>query len=206
MVALITFSLEVLEFMVTCNESCSIIVIQGSRDRMPSGGILAPLEPRRPSKVSPLGRWWWFLFWQQVHHLHQPASFWSDCQQSNPYSFTCGSFEGDQEEVFCLGYGTSIRTMYQPTLLSCILAVPEAKEKLRAAILKIQIGTKVLDTFTLEDSHGVFTKWPENYKCIEVRKSYFEGDFSFVLLKKLSFLKMSQNSLMHYCWKPVLTL
>ena len=36
--------------------------------------------------------------------------------------------------------------------------------------------TKVIDTLTQEDSHGVFQKLLEQYKCIAAEGDYFEGD------------------------------
>ena len=36
--------------------------------------------------------------------------------------------------------------------------------------------TKVIDTFTKEDFHGVFQKFLERYKCIAAGGDYFEGD------------------------------
>ena len=35
--------------------------------------------------------------------------------------------------------------------------------------------TKVIDTFTQEDFHGVFQKLLEQYKCIAAGGDYFEG-------------------------------
>ena len=36
--------------------------------------------------------------------------------------------------------------------------------------------TKVIDTLTQEDFHGVFQKFLEQYKCIAAGGDYFEGD------------------------------
>ena len=36
--------------------------------------------------------------------------------------------------------------------------------------------TKVIDTLTQEDFHGVFQKLLERYKCITAGGDYFEGD------------------------------
>ena len=36
--------------------------------------------------------------------------------------------------------------------------------------------TKVIDTLTQEDFHGVFQKLLERYKCIAAGGDYFEGD------------------------------
>lgn len=38
-----------------------------------------------------------------------------------------------------------------------------------------KIATRVLDVFTLDGFHTVFTEWL-GHKCIEVRGSYSEGD------------------------------
>ena len=40
--------------------------------------------------------------------------------------------------------------------------------------------TKVIDTLTQEDFHGVFQKLLERYKCITARGDYFEGGWNFM--------------------------
>ena len=41
---------------------------------------------------------------------------------------------------------------------------------------KKEAVTKVIDTLTQEDFHGVFQKLLERYKCIAAGWDYFEGD------------------------------
>ena len=56
--------------------------------------------------------------------------------------------------------------------------------------------TKVIDTLTQEDFHGVFQKLLERYnKCIAAGGDYFEGDESFmcVLSIKVPIRKKSAN-------------
>ena len=55
------------------------------------------------------------------------------------------------------------------------------KEKFRGRCLEdveeMEAVTEALHTFTLEDYQRAFKKWLEHYnKCIELRRSYFEGD------------------------------
>ena len=55
--------------------------------------------------------------------------------------------------------------------------------------------TKVIDTLTQEDFHGVFQKLSELYKCIAVEGDYFKGGESFmcVLSIKVPIQKKSGN-------------
>ena len=46
----------------------------------------------------------------------------------------------------------------------------ETSEKMKEAV------TKVIDTLTQEDFHGVFQKLLERYKCIAAGGDYFEED------------------------------
>ena len=62
--------------------------------------------------------------------------------------------------------------------------------------------TKVIDTLTQEDFHGVFQKLLERYnKCIAAGGDYFEGDLSFmcVLSIKVPIRKRSGNLLYAPC-------
>ena len=55
--------------------------------------------------------------------------------------------------------------------------------------------TKVIDTLTQEDFHGVLQKLLERYKCIVAGGDYFEGDkiFMCVLSIKVPIRKKSGN-------------
>ena len=55
--------------------------------------------------------------------------------------------------------------------------------------------TKVIDTFTQEDFHGVIQKLLERYKCIVAGGDYFEGNksFIFILSIKVPIRKKSEN-------------
>ena len=66
----------------------------------------------------------------------------------------------------------------------------ETVEEMKEAV------TKVIDTLTQEDFHGVFQKLLERYnKCIAAGGNYFEGDYSFmcVLSIKVPIRKTSGN-------------
>ena len=54
-----------------------------------------------------------------------------------------------------------------PKLRGCCY---ETIEEMKEAV------TKVIDTLTQEDFHGVFQKLLERYKCIAAGGDYFEGD------------------------------
>ena len=77
----------------------------------------------------------------------------------------------------------------------CLFSKPrgcryETIEELKEAL------TKVIDTLTQEDFHGVFQKLLERYnKCIAAGGDYIEGDSSFmcVLLIKVPIQKKSEN-------------
>ena len=51
------------------------------RPRVPSGSMLALLDPRTPDRANPLTNFWWFFFWQHWHDLHALDSHWTDSQQ-----------------------------------------------------------------------------------------------------------------------------
>ena len=61
-----------------------------------------------------------------------------------------------------------------PKLIGCRY---ETIEEMKEAV------TKVIDTLTQEDFHGVFQKLLERYnKCIAAGVDYFEGDLSFMCI------------------------
>ena len=72
---------------------------------------------------------------------------------------------------------------YSPDLAPCdFWLFPNLKEKLRGCRYETieemkEAVTKVIDTLTQEDFHGVFQKFLERYnKCIAAGGDYFEGD------------------------------
>ena len=81
-----------------------------------------------------------------------------------------------------MGIKTVPHSPYSPDLAPCdFLLFPKLKEKLRGCRYETIEGmkeavTKVIDTLTQEDFHGVFQKLLERYKCIAAGGDYFEGD------------------------------
>ena len=72
----------------------STTMAQRPWDRVPSGSMLALLDPRRPDSSNPPTNIWWSLFWQHWHDLHALGSHWTDSQQG----LLCWGFKGVQEE------------------------------------------------------------------------------------------------------------
>ena len=76
----------------------SAAMTERPRDIVPSGSMLALLDPRRPDRANPPTNFWWslfFFFWQHWHDLHALGSHWTDSQQG----ILCGGFKGVQEEI-----------------------------------------------------------------------------------------------------------
>ena len=73
----------------------STAMTQRPRDRVPSGSMLALLDPRRPDRANPPTNIWWSLFWQRWHDLHALRSQWTDSQQG----ILCWGFKEVQEEI-----------------------------------------------------------------------------------------------------------
>ena len=77
-----------------------------------------------------------------------------------------------------MGIKTVSHPHYSPDLAPCdIWLFPKPRgcryetiEEMKEAV------TKVIDTLTQEDFHGVFEKLLERYKCIAAGGDYFEGD------------------------------
>ena len=96
-----------------------------------------------------------------------------------------------------MGIKTVLHPPYSPDLALCdFWLFPKLRcchyetiEELKGAV------TKVIDTLTQEDFHGVFPNLLERYKCIAAGGDYFEGDKSFMclLLIKVSIRKKSGN-------------
>ena len=75
----------------------------------------------------------------------------------------------------------SIKTVphppYSPDLAPCDFCLfPKHRGCHYETVEMKEAVTKVIDTLTQEDFHGVFQKLLERYKCIAARRDYFEGD------------------------------
>ena len=81
-----------------------------------------------------------------------------------------------------MGIKTVPHPLYCPDLAPCdFWLFPKLKEKLWGCHFETieemkEAVTKVIDTLTQEDFHGVFQKLLEWYKCIAAGGDYFEGD------------------------------
>ena len=64
-------------------EKNATAMTQRSRDRVPSGSMLALPDPKRSDRANPNTNFWWsfFFFSQQWHDLHTLSSHWTDSQQ-----------------------------------------------------------------------------------------------------------------------------
>ena len=62
MVELINSDPAVLDALVTCDESWIYCYDPETRDRVPSGSMLALPDPRRPDRANPPTNFWWSLF------------------------------------------------------------------------------------------------------------------------------------------------
>ena len=96
-----------------------------------------------------------------------------------------------------MGIKTVAHPPYSPDLIPCDFCLfpklrgyrYETIEEMKEAL------TKVIDTLPQEDFQGAFQKLLEQYKCIEVRGDYFEGDQSVmcVISIKVPIRKKSGN-------------
>ena len=87
--------------------------------------------------------------------------------------------EDTLEEQYAIKFCFKTQPAYSPDLAPCDFCLfpklrgcrYETIEEMKEAV------TKVIDTLTQEDFHGVFQKLLEWYKkCIEARGDYIEGD------------------------------
>ena len=85
----------VLDALVTCDESWIYCYDLETKDRVPSGSMLALPDPRRPDRANPPTNFWWSLFWQHWLDLHALGSHWTDSQ----HGILCWGFKGVQEEI-----------------------------------------------------------------------------------------------------------
>ena len=72
------------------------------RPRVPSGSIMALLDPRRPDSANPPTNFWWFLFLTTVAWFTWTGSHWPDTQQR----ILWWGFKGVQEEIPSEGAST----------------------------------------------------------------------------------------------------
>ena len=64
--------------------------------------------------------------------------------------------------------------------------------------------TKVIDTLTQEDVHGVFQKLLERYKCIAAGGDYFEGDLSFMCVLSIKVPKRKKSGNLSYAHRIII--
>ena len=96
----------------------STAMTQRPRDRIPSGSMLALLDPRKPDRANPHTNFWWSLFLTACTGFPL-GSHWTDSQQR----ILCWGFKGVQEEILSEKgqhssngvTGISTRTMHQST-------------------------------------------------------------------------------------------
>ena len=164
--------------------------------------ILAISDPRRPDRANPPTNFWWSLSFFHWHDPQAQRSPWTDSQQGiiwefkkrfrrkRPALFKSGQWHFHQgnapvhKSILVTDYLTKMRIKtvshrpYSPDLAPCdFWLFPnlrgcryETIEEMKEAV------TKVIDTLTQEDFHGVFQKFLERYKCIAARGDDFEGD------------------------------
>ena len=76
-----------------------------------------------------------------------------------------------------MGINTVPQYPYSPDLAPCDFCLfPKLRSCHYETIEMKEAVTKVIDTLTLKDFHGVFQKLLERYKCIAAGGDYFEGD------------------------------
>ena len=97
-----------------------------------------------------------------------------------------------------MGIKTVPHRLYCPDIAHCDFCWSPKLRGCRYETIEVikEAVTKVIDTLTQEDFHGVFKKLLERYnKCIAAGRDYFEGDLSFmcVLSIKVSTRKKAGN-------------
>ena len=71
MVELINSDSTVLDALVTCNESWIYCYDPETRDRVPSGSMLAFSDPRKPHRANPPTNFWWSLFFDSTGMIYK---------------------------------------------------------------------------------------------------------------------------------------
>ena len=93
----LSWSIQILQFLMLwwpVMKAGSTAMTQRPRDRVPSGSMLALLDPRRPDKANPPPNFWWSLF--------LTALAWSTCTVfplDSQQGILCLGFKGVQEEI-----------------------------------------------------------------------------------------------------------
>ena len=105
-----------------------------------------------------------------------------------------------------MGIKTVSHRPYSPDHAPCdIWLFPKLRDRRYETIEEMKEAvTKVIDTLTQEDFHGVFQKLVERYnKCIAAGGDYFEGNWSFmcVLSIKVPIRKSLDTYRMHLVFK-----
>ena len=203
----------------------STAMTQRPRDRVPSGSMLALPDPRRSDLANPATNFWWSLFltalaWStctgfpldavnKEYYVEALREFRKRFRRKRPALFKSGLWHFHQnnapvhnsilvtDNLTVMDIKTLPRPPYSPDLAPCnFWLFPklrscryETLEEMKEAV------TKVIDTSTQEDYHGIFQNLLERYKCIAVGGDYFEGDLSFmcVLSIKVPTRKISGN-------------
>ena len=174
-----------------------------SRDRVPSGSMLALPDPRRRDKANPPTNFWWSIFLTALPWSTRTGLPLDRQSTRNTMLRFLGSSGRDSlgrgqhsSNRVC---GISTRTMHQsatPSLTKMgIKTVPQLPyspdlapcnfwlfPKLRSCRYETteemkEAVTKVIDTLTQEDFHEAFKKLLERYnRSIAAGGDYFEGD------------------------------
>ena len=100
-----------------------------------------------------------------------------------------------------MGIKTVPQPPYSPDLAPCdFWLFPRLRDCRYETIEEMKEAvTKVIDTLTQEDSHGVFQKLLERYnKCIAARGDYFEGDNSFISVQSVKLRILKKSGILFY--------
>ena len=166
---------------------------QRRRDRVSSGNLLALPDTIRPDRANPTSNFWWFLFWQHWHDLHDLGSHRTDSQRgilcwgfrefrkrfrrkrSALFKSAQWHFQQDNAPVLNsilvtdyltkMGFKTVPHPPYCPYLAPYDFCLfPKLRDCRYETIREMrEVVTKVIDTLTQEDFHGTFMKLLERY-------------------------------------------
>ena len=171
----------------------STAMTQRPRDRVPSGSMLALLDPKRPDRANPPTNLWWSLFWQHWHdqlalgstgltvnkeyYVEILSEFRKRFGRKRPALFKSGQWHFHQDNapvpnsILVTDYLTKmgIKTVRHPPysldLSPCdFYLFPKLRGCRYDTIEEMKEAvTKVIDTLTQEDFHGAFQKLLERY-------------------------------------------
>ena len=184
MVELINSDPAVLVALVTCDESW--IYCYDPETKRQSSQWKHPRSPR-PKKARQSKSTHKLLmipfFCQHWHNLYVLVSHWTDSQHFQQDNAPVHNSILVTDYLTKMGIETVPHLPYSPDLASCDFCLfPKLKEKLRGCRYETieelkEAMTKVIDTLTQDDFHGVFQKLFERYnKCIAAGGHCFEGD------------------------------